>query len=670
MKKLNIVDLEQKFHFLQAAYCKNPRAIKFRVYYDYGHPELKKWYDDKQLVNMNIPTEFGIDEPASGKGFENIVLMKETVESDNPGQDIDNIGDIYHPTYRKDNGNYSDGPLNSSVISGSEASNNLLPSVDKSVDIPTIRGTWHDQFLLRLFDLPVFTNVDPSDEGSSDASLRYIKRISGELAYEPIRTYLDQESDELDTTDEQRSLFGSFWFGAQPMMLPGPTYKRVSGDASGFYPLQEKDPPYSSSYFLGSMKDISTDLPVKLELERGEVTDFNLDRSRRGHEAPMACYSTNVFNFDLSTKTTDTVQKSRDIVFGGKKLYISKHEISGDKDKSDTTSQYWAGNHNLPKNDIIRSVREIPTLGPGDTYPTHTSQVLSFDESINSINEHEGKLLIATDKQVLQVSRQSLGPNTYPFTSQVMSRGLDTNIVHESTNYFGGQGDQLVSFKYYEKAQGFLGNNETKEYSPGVLTQVETFIQKHNLLVAVEGGSNSIHILTFGGDRRTNGFSRFDFPYLVSHIRKLDHDRMLVFFKNSRPRILDFTARNKDIKYSDYLEDGTKQIYLSVAATLPIINLGADNFKSVKYASIKSIMVYLADQITAFTISIKSKSGEVTRAVNINDILVDANPYSEARPFLLEGLPGNASVAPVVSIKTHSDENLEFSSMILDLKDI
>ena len=687
LKSLNIIHREQAIHMLHAAYCRSPRAIKFRVYYDYSHPALKKWYDDKQLVNLSIPTEFGIDEIASGKGFENIVLMKETVEVDNPGQDIDNIGDIYHKTYRKDNGNYVADIDNRDIISGANASNNVFPSVNTDVDVPEVRGTWKDQFLLRLFDLPVFTNIDPSEEGESLAVLKYIKLVipEGELSipanadidlydlhygYSAGSGYQDGIGNSLNILHGGRQLYGSFWFGTQPMMLPGPTYRKVRGNASGFYPLKEKDPPYSAPYFLGNMKDIDTTITTKIELQRDAVADFSLSRGHRGHEAPMSCYSTNVYNFDLSTRTTNTVQKSRDINFGVENLYISKHELFGDKSKSDTVAQYWAGNHNLPKNDIVRSVRDIPSLGPNDTYPTYTSQILTFNEDINSVNEHEGHLLVATDNQVLRISRSSLGPNTYPTTAQVMSRGLDTNIVHESTNYFGGQGDQLVSFKYYEQAQGFIGHNETNEYTPGILTQVETFIQKHNLLVAVEGGSNSIHILTFGGDRRTNGFSRFDFPNDVTHIRKLDHDRMLIFFEGSRPKILDFNARNKGIKYSDYLEDGPKQTYESVASTLPIINLGADNFKAVKYASIKSIMIYLAEKVTAFTISIKSKNSEVVRGVNMNDILSDTNPYSAARPFLLEGLPGNASVAPIISIKTHSDDNLEFSSIVLDLKDI
>ena len=58
------------------------------------------------------------------------------------------------------------------------------------------------------------------------------------------------------------------------------------------------------------------------------------------------------------------------------------------------------------------------------------------------------------------------------------------------------------------------------------------------------------------------------------------------------------------------------------------------------------------------------------RQVNINDILVDANPYSNSRPFLLEGMSLNTAVAPIVAIETQSDENLEFSSLVLDLKDI
>ena len=126
--------------------------------------------------------------------------------------------------------------------------------------------------------------------------------------------------------------------------------------------------------------------------------------------------------------------------------------------------------------------------------------------------------------------------------------------------------------------------------------------------MAVEGNeSKSIHILTFGGDRRTNGFSRFDFPFVVKHLRKLDNDRMLIFFEGEKPRILDFSARSKGIKYSDYISDTEFKVYKSTAATLPVINLGSDSFKSIKYSSIKNVMLYLSEQITAFTVVIKSK---------------------------------------------------------------
>ena len=458
------------------------------------------------------------------------------------------------------------------------------------------------------------------------------------------------------------SVAGSFWFGPQPMLLPGPTYKKVGGDASGFLPTDEVRPPLDSSYFLGNMFPVKTTKTVVYQgdaVNTSTIFVLNLIADDRGHNTPMACYSTKLSILDVRSSRIDTDGEDRDLFIGDKAAYISSHILRGTKDISDYEIRYWAGSQNLPSNDITKGSRKVPTLGDQNTYPSSAPQVLTLREAINSAVEHEGNVLIATDNKVLQIPQQSLGPNNFAVSRNIMSRGLDTNIVHESAQYYGAQGDQLISFNFYEQNQGYRGHNETKEYNPGILTQVETFIQKHNLLVAVEGGSKSIHILTFGGDRRTNGFSRFDFPFVVTGVRKLDHDRMLIFFEGERPRVLDFASRDKGIRYADYISDTEFKIYKSTAATLPVVNLGADSFKSVKYSSIKNVMVYLAEQITAFTISIKSKHSTVKRQVNINDILVDANPYSAARPFLLEGMSLNTTVAPIVAIETQSDENLE-----------
>ena len=81
--------------------------------------------------------------------------------------------------------------------------------------------------------------------------------------------------------------------------------------------------------------------------------------------------------------------------------------------------------------------------------------------------------MIATNDSVFQLPFQAVGANSDVVSRSILSRGLDTNIVHESTNYFGAQGNQIISFKYFEQAQGYQGYNETKEYTPGIITQVE-----------------------------------------------------------------------------------------------------------------------------------------------------------------------------------------------------
>ena len=654
LQNFNIASAKSFVDNVDARYCAKPRAIKFRVYYDYRHPELKSWYDSKQALNVVIGKEY-VPGQDSGDALENIVLYKQPETSDVLlGRDAQNTGDIIihsgqlqEKVLRLEVDSFN--TLSTGLIMGGRGSNNLFPKaqIDFNGEDNTRPNLWHDQFLLRLFDMPIHHDLAP----------RLGVGFGG-------------------TEQQQQQFVGSFWYGAQPMMLPGPTYSRLSGGARGFFPTKENKLPLKDAYFLGNMYPITDAVPASTKLVNNTLDEVDInaaffDGSTRGHGAPMACYSTRVLNLDLSSSRVDTVKSSRDLFVGTNHIFASNHIIEGKDKLSDYKRYYWQSNGNLPKGELAIRERNIPTLD-GGRYPTTAPQslLLGEGEKVNSTVEHEGNILIATDDQVLQISGASLGPNNYPILKRIMSRGLDTNIVHESAQYYGAQGDQLISFNFYEQNQGYRGHNETKEYDPGILTQVETFIQKHNLLVAVEGGSKSIHILTFGGDRRTNGFSRFDFPFVVTGVRKLDHDRMLIFFEGESPRVLDFASRDKGIRYADYISDTESKIYKSTAATLPVVNLGADSFKSVKYSSIKNVMIYLAEQITAFTISIKSKNNIVKRQVNINDILVDANPYSAARPFLLEGMSLNTTVAPIVAIETQSDENLEFSSLVLDLKDI
>ena len=654
LQNFNIASSEAFVDNVDARYCAKPRAIKFRVYYDYRHPELQSWYKDKQALNVVIGKEY-VPGQDSGDALENIVLYKQPETSDvllgrdaqNTGDIIIHSGQIQEKVLRLEVDSFN--ALSTGLIMGGRGSNNLFPKaqIDFNGEDNTRPNLWQDQFLLRLFDMPIHHDLAP----------RLGVGFGG-------------------TEQQQQQFVGSFWYGAQPMMLPGPTYSRLSGSARGFFPTKEIKLPLKDAYFLGNFFPIVDEIGSSTKLVDSTLGEVDINRaffggSARGHDSPMACYSTRVLNLDLSSSRVDTVKSSRDLFVGTNHIFTSNHELEGKNKLSDYKRYYWQSNGNLPSGELAIRERNIPTLD-GGRYPTTAPQslLLGEGEKVNSTVEHEGNILIATDDQVLQISGASLGPNNYPILKRIMSRGLDTNIVHESAQYYGAQGDQLISFNFYEQNQGYRGHNETKEYDPGILTQVETFIQKHNLLVAVEGGSKSIHILTFGGDRRTNGFSRFDFPFVVTGVRKLDHNRMLIFFEGERPRVLDFASRDKGIRYADYISDTESKIYKSTAATLPVVNLGADSFKSVKYSSIKNVMIYLAEQITAFTISIKSKNSTVKRQVNINDILVDANPYSAARPFLLEGMSLNTTVAPIVAIETQSDENLEFSSLVLDLKDI
>ena len=61
---------------IDSEYSNAPRAIKFRVYYDYTHPTLKEWYNDKDIINVSIAKEFGISSEGNTRGLENLILIR------------------------------------------------------------------------------------------------------------------------------------------------------------------------------------------------------------------------------------------------------------------------------------------------------------------------------------------------------------------------------------------------------------------------------------------------------------------------------------------------------------------------------------------------------------------------------------------------------------------
>ena len=679
-KTINLISAFQQSTSLQLQLSEAPRAAVIRVYYDYTHPSLRDWYDKLDLVNLTIAKEYGLVKE-TGKGQDNIILFKDKDSLSPRITPVDTlgIGGIFSPTTAN---------LRKTIIDAVGTDVIGRPVFPRqNPDFPVTEGylgaSWSKQFKLGLFNLSSVES--PLDITGTVPGLlpNAITFGSPILDYHPALNRYTY------------SMLGPLAFKPQPELFPGPTYTKIGGDASGFYPTVDSNMPEDDAYFLNNTDGVHSTYGIKAILPHPTIREEELIYTSRtgasmGMDSYMCQYSTNMISLRLDTRSVDTQTNDRDILHTDNTVHISGHTIRGRK-KSDYVRQYWSSTSNLPTNDLLRRARSIPSLGEGDSYPTYSPQELTITsgESISHASEHQGNILVTTDKQVLQIPASSLAANTYPVIRQIMSRGLDTNIVHESTNYFGGQGNQIISFKYYEKAQGYQGSNETKEYTPDIITQAETMIQKHNFAVFLAGGTNKLHLLALGGDRRTNGFSQLTFPDMLKRMRKLDDDRLLIFFENSIPRVLDFSIKDRipirdadgnitNINYSDYIGTDTNDVpmyqpFLSRAASLPIINLTGNGFKNVKYCNIKQAMIYLAEQITAFSFKIETKDKTTTHQVNINDLLTGEafleSPFSAARPYIFEGIDLNAGVAPIVAIETNSTENLQFSTIILEVDD-
>ena len=581
------------------AYGFNSSNAYIRIYYDYSHPKLKKWYDGKNKLNLSVANSINSDEP---EGFNNYIISR------------DRSPDKY--TVKN----------TTSYVLADTTSNRIREGYSYTVDDTTgvTEERWARDFKLAMFNLPYHS--------------------TGNIISNP------------------------WYYGSIPPPLPGPTYNLVSGDIEDLQKPWKNITAEASGYgkpfldigYRDQLTTVDRLVPKNTEMSTRHYVDGLLSK--------MGVYSNHVsiMRTDIEPLTLDA--PDRDVYCLTNGVSLSSHIINGEKQVTDLATNFWSVSHNFTPNDLWKRILQIP-LFITNGRPPQAPQVLTLKENINSALVHQGNIILATDKQVLQITQASLGPNTFANTRRLLPRGITSNIVAEGTTFFGAQEDEIISFKYFETNGGYDGYNETREYKADIITQCETMIQRHNLALFVAGGTNTIHVLALGSDRRTNGFSRFTFPNVIHRIEKIDDNKILIFFDDLPPKLLDLSSRlNPSKVYLDHISDTQSDKFLSRVETLPVIDLSRPDFKSVKYTNISDAMLYLSSQITAFSLKIIGKEKTIEKQMNVNDILADVNPATENRPVLFEGLNLNTNLAPTVAIETDSSENLQFTSLLLELK--
>ena len=445
--------------------------------------------------------------------------------------------------------------------------------------------------------------------------------------------------------------------GASKMIYPGPPYSLVSGDEL------PKDPPIKRLPRKHMLNRAFINTASETLADGVENTTYN--------NSPMASYSIAAYSHSTNSVPTTLENNTlhRSTRFNASNLFISGHRLVGGY-WSNPELQYIALSDNIPTNDLLREERRIPRDFTG-RYPTYGPQTLDVRKKINTVSETNGDIYVTTDNRVFRVLDTSLDYNRDPALKEILSRGLNSNIVSESAAIFGAQDSQIISVKYYDEAKRFLGFNETDDYTITKITQVETMIQNHNILLCVSGGTDSVFVLSLGKNRVTNGFSKFTLPDIVHKVVKLDHDKLLVLFTNYEPGILDFSR--SDGVYLDrvsLLGTVTESRFVSTAASVPIIEIReGKGFEAITDCKIRQAMISLGYVGSGFTFFIESNGRRIIDEEARQIMGSIENITTDPRPYIFKRISQHSVSAPVVGVEVDSDSNFSFSSILLDVED-
>ena len=429
---------------------------------------------------------------------------------------------------------------------------------------------------------------------------------------------------------------------------PGPGYTRISGEAS-----------VPSLYSVGGV-------PIA-DFYPAETIDSTVgfrDKYFNNLAGGIMCeFTTAALVHKLDYLPTNVLSKAdgRNITHSGSDVFVSEH-ISLSEKKSNPDFYYLSGSSNVPLDRVERANREIPDV-VGLYYPNGSAHILNVVEGIVGVNKVNNLILVSTPNRVFTIPERLLEQDKAPILRPILERGFDTPIIGENTNYYGAQENRVISFKYYERQQGYDGHDETEDVTLSKITQIETMIQRHNLVLCVAGGTNKIHVLRLGGQRRTNSFSTFEFPVVINKVQKLDHDRVLIF-TDSAPGVIDFST-GELADYRDVItQDGavTKVPYSSYVKSTPIYDFSASNFNSVKFTKVVSCMLLVAGPASAIDVSLVSKTRKITNSVG-------SRGWDGSRFNLIniDKFRNNTLESPSLVIETNSSTDFRFGSIVLEI---
>ena len=463
----------------------------------------------------------------------------------------------------------------------------------------------------------------------------------------------------------------------------GPTYRVVEDSRSVVNYLRNPDrniAPESNFYGNPTMRE---------EFKKGAVDASTNQISadvQKTLQAPMSAYTTTLIVHDLAARPTELIDSNipRDIYYSDNHLYFSNHR--SDVIRRLSNSEYIALtlSSNIPVNDISKAGLSIP-LRDFSSYPRDAPHVLKLPGKITSVTALDDNIYVSTDQKVYRISESTLAADQAPIVKKILDRGIRSELIAESTLFFGAYDRHIITFRYYEEAQRFLGNIINRDFDIKNITTTETLIQNHNIAVFASMGEKELYVLALGQQSKTQGFSRFTFDKAINNIRQLDPDRIIVLFADDEAKILNFNLDN-EVDYRDESRDifeaVTKTKYKSTARCVPILEFSDRDFSALSSVSIKKAIVCMADAQAAFNFFIGQELGGIVdsdhrlkkevRVSNDSTLRTTGSPSDSKAavldiPIVIDSLQENGFVAPYVEIQTDSDRDLKFSSIILDL---
>ena len=373
---------------------------------------------------------------------------------------------------------------------------------------------------------------------------------------------------------------------------------------------------------------------------------------------------------------------NRSIVVSDSDILVSESVStqSGALKKSDILDFAFKSSVSVPftEREAARSGVPIGYLHPNLPSATQISlrpKSVNLIERINSFNIFDGDIFLGTDNSVYRVSMAELIGVAEPNVINVLSTGSTIDIVSESTSHFTAKDNVLRSFKYFEQAKGYIGEDENKNLKMSNIGKILLFVQNHNIAIVQQNGSNQLFILSLGQNRLTNGFSRWDFDDIITSVEKINDDKFIVFSANQIARIVDLSKNGLGDQIVDFRDDVvdissiitgnptvTKQNYLSKWSSLPIIIINDAHLTAFDNIRISHAAIGLAGGNSSFVLSIGNGIRDVDNDVRVTG--ENLNSQHSNLPHIVRPVKSNSFTFPIISIRTDSDKQLAISSII------